>query len=66
MRIAPGIRLLDVYHPDNGVPVEAVKLLVKFTKLTELRITGDANLDDHAFATIGKLTKLETLRLKLP
>ena len=63
---APNIRLLDLYHPDNGVPAEAIQLLVKFRKLRELRITGDANLDKKAFATIGKLDKLESLRLKLP
>ncbi|MAG92229.1 MAG: hypothetical protein CMJ48_00545 [Planctomycetaceae bacterium] len=66
LKHAPNLRRLDVHHPDNGVPVKSIELLTKFTKLEELRFTGDANLDDDAFSIFGKLDRLKSLRMKLP
>jgi len=48
------------------LPESAIHLLTKFPKLRDLRITGDANLDEKAFAVLGELEELKSLRLKLP
>ena len=66
LKHAPNLRSLDLYHPDNGVPLKSIELLTKFPKLEDLRFTGDANLDDEAFAALGKLDRLKSLRMKFP
>jgi hypothetical protein len=62
---APNIKTLILYHPDNGVPV-SIGVLLEFPKLKHLQITGDANLDDQAFAVVGKLKRLKSLKMRLP
>ena len=63
---ARNIETLHLDHPANGLPESAIQWLAKFPKLRDLRITGDANLDEKAFAVLGELEELKSLRLKLP
>lgn len=65
LKNAPAIRKLELHHPANGVPA-AMSLLLKFRMLEELQFTGDANLDDKGFATLGKLIWLKSLNMSLP
>ena len=65
LKHAPDIKTLELVHPDNGVPAK-FELLAKFTRLEHLHIAGDAGLDDNGFAVLGKLSRLKSLRMKLP
>ncbi|MDP7015008.1 MAG: hypothetical protein QGG36_04385, partial [Pirellulaceae bacterium] len=62
---APQLQRLHIDHPPNGVPA-SIRLITQFPRLEELKITGDANLDDSAFASIGRLKRLKTLNMSLP
>ena len=66
LRHAPNIHTLHFDHPANRLPEAAIHLLSKFAKLRDLRITGDARLDDATVSAIGELSNLESLQFKLP
>ena len=65
LKHAPNLRSLDLIHPGNGTPLKNIEFLAKFPKLENLRFSGDANLNDEAFAALGKLDRLKSLRLHL-
>ena len=61
----PNLHNLDLVHPGNGVPLKVLELLAKFPKLENLRFSGDADMNDDAFAALGKLDRLKSLRMHL-